>query len=248
MRWGAEGGQGKGSEGVNGLKRVTEGSGQEGVNFSRAGLELGGKWYWEEEAPLDPLFLPLSFLKLWEQYLWEEGRGGQGGARKGAGTLGVRKNTPLRLATPSPSTRAPPPARKMLCQPPLTLRSHCLMGVWAGACGSGREQPAANPRGQCPFAHWPQGHPGQPSPPQASCSSAPRSDLVLVGESEVPVYAHARCWLEEEEGQEAMSREGGTWPFPFPSSQISSLSGRSLFLAPLQAFPFPDREPESEER
>lgn len=38
-------------------------------------------------------------------------------------------------------------------------------------------------------------------------------------------------------GQEAMSREGGTWPFPFPSSQISSLSGRSLFLAPLPAFP-----------
>jgi hypothetical protein len=35
-----------------------------------------------------------------------------------------------------------------------------------------------------------------------------------------------------------MSREGGElWPFPFPSSQVSSLSGRSLFLAPLPAFP-----------
>lgn len=71
-----EGGHGKGSEGVERVKRVTKGSGQEGVNFSWAGLALGGKWYWEEEAPLDPLFLPLSFLKLWEQYLWENGRGG----------------------------------------------------------------------------------------------------------------------------------------------------------------------------
>lgn len=71
-----EGGHGKGSEGMEGVKRVTRGSGQEGVNSSWAGLGLGGKWPWEGEAPLDPLFLPLSFLKLREQYLWENTRGG----------------------------------------------------------------------------------------------------------------------------------------------------------------------------
>lgn len=34
-----------------------------------------------------------------------------------------------------------------------------------------------------------------------------------------------------------MNTEGEPWPFPFPSSQVSSLSGRSLFLAPFPAFP-----------
>lgn len=35
-----EGGRGKGSRGQEGVKRVTKGSGQEGVNFSGAGLGL----------------------------------------------------------------------------------------------------------------------------------------------------------------------------------------------------------------
>jgi hypothetical protein len=45
-----EGGQGKTSEGMEGVKRVTKGSGQEGVNFSCAGLGPRGKWYWEEDG------------------------------------------------------------------------------------------------------------------------------------------------------------------------------------------------------
>lgn len=109
--------------------------GQEGVNFSRAGLALGGKWYWEEDVRWDPLFLSLSFLKFWEHCLLERGRGQGGVGRGGLGSVGSG-------GALSSAPHAPGEAHGTSFLRP------CLPGT-------GRGQPAANPRGHC--------HRGRPS-------------------------------------------------------------------------------------
>jgi hypothetical protein len=55
-------------------------------------MVLGGR---RSVAQWDPLFLPLSFLKLREQYFWENRRGGKGETERRALQLGVTKIPPV---------------------------------------------------------------------------------------------------------------------------------------------------------
>lgn len=104
------------------------------------------------------------------------------------------------------------------------------------ACWAGRRQPAANPRGQCPIAHWPPDGAVQSALPHLTpCSlffasltqSCPR------GREQSPCLCPCQVLAEGGGGDRKPGvGRGRPWPFPFPSSQVSSLSGRSLFLAP----------------
>lgn len=158
---------------------------------------------------MGPFVLALEFSEV-TGTVFAGKQGGHGGAgRGGPGSLGS-----LILDTPSPGSPAPHqlPLRKRPRPPPWTLW-RCLVqgsavysllrrGSWRASCQAQRAAP--------PLPHL--GHPAGPPPacslPPALCLLDPVSGLV-VGKSKVPVYAHARCWLEEEEGTGSREQGGG---------------------------------------